>query len=170
MNVRDLMTTRVHTCAPHVSLETAARLLLQYDCGLVPVVEAGRVVGALTERDVCTSGVLRDRRLAELQVANAMTRDVVTCAPDENLVAAVQRMAEHQVRRMPVVGADGRVQGVLSLDDLARAAPARADIAAHALRVLVALASEGGARRGAREATNERRANALLAGRADREC
>ncbi|MBX3463599.1 MAG: CBS domain-containing protein [Planctomycetes bacterium] len=134
------MSAPVHTCQPQSTLADAARLLWEHDCGLVPVVgRDGRVGATVTDRDICMAALLRGRRLDELRVAETMSKQVVTCSPDEDVQAAAERMVAQQVHRLPVVDADGKLQGILSLNDLALAGEADARLGREALRALVGI-------------------------------
>ena len=122
MRVRDLMTTQVASCTPQATLADAARLLWEKDCGVVPVLDGGqRLVGILTDRDVCMAAYIRGRALGELDVAGSMAKQLSTCHADDSVAAALGLMASSQVRRIPVVGDGGRLVGILSLNDVARA-------------------------------------------------
>jgi len=123
MTVGDLMTTDVKVCASNDGLDVAARLMWANDCGSVPVVgENGRVVGMLTDRDICMAALTQGGALTQLCVSNAMAKVVHSCLPEEPLATAEDLMALHRVRRIPVVNTDGRLVGILSLSDLAREA------------------------------------------------
>jgi len=123
VEVERTMTCEVVTCCPEDSLERAARAMLQRDCGSLAVVDGqGRVVGRVTDRDICMTALARGRSLRELCVREAMSRDVVSAAPGESLALAAELMGQFQVRRLPVLDADHRPLGVLSLSDLARRA------------------------------------------------
>ena len=122
MKVQDLMTPTVHTCRPGDPLDVATKHMCEHGCGCLPVVDdAGRVVGLLSHRDVCAAACSHDRPLSGLTVSDAMSRDVVVCAPGDSLAAAEQLMGTNQVRRLPVVDG-GRLVGILSVNDLALAA------------------------------------------------
>ncbi|HEX6810413.1 MAG TPA: CBS domain-containing protein [Planctomycetota bacterium] len=139
MKVREVMVSPVHVCRPQDTLETAARLMWDHDCGMLPVVDReGRVGAAITDRDVCMAALMRGQRLAELRVSEAMSRTVVGCAPDEDVAAAAQRMAERQIHRMPVLDQNGRLCGVVSLNDLVLVGEYDADVGRAAARVLLA--------------------------------
>jgi CBS domain-containing protein len=122
MLVDELMQKDVRSCAPDDPMNEAARAMWEADCGFVPVVEPGsrRVVGVITDRDVCMASYTRGRTLAELRVRDAMSANVRTCAPGDSLGAAESAMRAAHVRRLPVVDASGQLLGVLSLADLAR--------------------------------------------------
>ncbi|MFO1078691.1 MAG: CBS domain-containing protein [Planctomycetota bacterium] len=133
------MNSPAHTCRPQDSMESAARLLWDHDVGMLPVVDAeGRVGATITDRDICMGAFTRGRPLAQLRVADAMSRAVVTCLPEEEVGVAAQRMAENQLRRLPVVDAAGKLCGVLTLNDLALAGEADTAIGREALKTLVA--------------------------------
>lgn len=113
------------TCEPGQSLRRAAQLLLERDCGALPVVEDGVVIGMLTDRDVCLAAWRERRPLSELEVACAMSSPVHGCADDDELSEALGLMRRYQVRRLPVLDRGGRLVGLLSQDDVIRAAARR---------------------------------------------
>lgn len=121
MLVKDVMTKDVATCGPDESLHAAARVMWERDCGFVPVVDrgTGRLVGVLTDRDVCMAAYTKGMRLDAIPVRDVMTKNLKTCAPDHDLSGAESIMSEGQVRRLPVVDAKGALLGILSLNDLA---------------------------------------------------
>ena len=123
MQVRGLMTCEVRTCRPEETLNEAARAMWEGDCGCVPVVDdSGRVVGMLTDRDVCMAAYTQGKPLAAIPVAAAMAKQVVSCHPDDELASAQRSMQKARVRRLPVVNAQDRLTGILSLNDLVRQA------------------------------------------------
>jgi CBS domain-containing protein len=122
MRVEDLMSAEVRVCSPDETLQVAARLMWDCDIGCLPVVDGdGRLIGMLTDRDVCMAAFHHDERLSGLRVAEAMTVEVYSVLPSATLEAAEQLMRDGQVRRLPVVDARGELRGLLSLNDLARA-------------------------------------------------
>jgi CBS domain-containing protein len=120
MIVSDLMTRGVVTCAPHDSLEHAAQLMWDADCGCLPVVDAGRVIGMITDRDVCMGAYTQGRLLRDLNVFETMAHEVFACLPDDSLAEAEAIMRLRRVRRLPVVDLTGRLVGLISLNDVAR--------------------------------------------------
>jgi len=117
------MTREVVTCCPEDSLAQAARRMRAHDCGSLPVVDAhGRVVGMLTDRDICMAALDHGRALRDLAVRLAMTHDVVSLEPSHSLALAAELMGECQIRRLPVVDGEHRPIGLVSLVDLARRA------------------------------------------------
>jgi CBS domain-containing protein len=127
MKVEDVMQVRVVKVEPGDTLEHAARGMRDANCGSVVVVDAfGRPLAMLTDRDVCLAALQARSRLAEIRVDQAMSRTLHECLPGEDIAEAEQRMALHQVRRLPVVDDAGQLRGILALDDLVREARDRA--------------------------------------------
>jgi CBS-domain-containing membrane protein len=127
MNVSELMTRSVRTCAPQDDLAAAGSAMWEADCGIVPIVDdARRVVGVITDRDICIALSTRGAPASQIRVQDVMSRKVAACAVDDEIEEALGAMASRQVRRLPVLDTDGALQGVLSLNDVVlRAAPAR---------------------------------------------
>lgn len=123
MKVKDVMTTNVRTCFMSDSLATAAQLMWDHDCGCVPVLnEHGRVVGMLTDRDICMAAFFRGAPIAGIQVSAVTSGQLFDCTSDDDLSAAERIMREKKVRRLPVLNEEGRLVGLLSSSDLARRA------------------------------------------------
>lgn len=142
LRVADLMQTDVRRCTSQDALQEAARIMWERDCGCVPVVAAdgsGRLVGMITDRDLCMAAYTRGARLTELQVGEVMSTQLHTCRPEDDLAEAEARMRAAQVRRLPVVDGAGHLRGILSLADLAEAAAG-----AHGVRPGAVSASEVG--------------------------
>ena len=123
--VRDVMTPSVVTCSPSDSLNRAAQRMWEGDCGALPIVDAaGKLLGMLTDRDICMAAYTRGRPLSELSVAGAMSTSVVSCRPSDTLRMVMDAMATHQIRRVPVLDDAGILVGIVSLADVARLAQA----------------------------------------------
>lgn len=124
MKVEHLMSRDVEACAPRTTLTDAAMIMWRRDCGFVPVVEeaAGKLVGVITDRDICVATATKHRSPDAIRVEEVMTKETFTCAPGDTIRAAAHRMAESQVRRLPVVDRQRRLLGVLTLNDLVLAA------------------------------------------------
>lgn len=119
--VRDLMSRDPVTCRPFETLSEAAARMREGDFGVLPVIdEQGKPIGMLTDRDICMFAHSRPSALAELAVGEAMSRGARTCRASHTLRAAMDLMVTHQVRRLPVVGDDGALVGIVSLADVAR--------------------------------------------------
>jgi CBS-domain-containing membrane protein len=110
-------------CPASCSLNEAARLMWEFDCGVIPVVDdEGRIAGMVTDRDICMAAYTQGRLLAEIPVTVAMARHVVACYEHDAVESVERLMQDHQVRRIPVLDTDRRPVGVVSLNDLARRA------------------------------------------------
>ena len=119
--VKDVMTDEVLTCGIRDSLEVAVGIMRDRDCGFVPVVDDGeRVVGLVTDRDAVMCALISRKALADLSVGEACSRSVISCHAEDTLERAELLMRVNRVRRLPVLGADRRLSGVISLTDLAR--------------------------------------------------
>jgi CBS domain-containing protein len=117
------MTRDVKACRPEENLARAAQLMWDHDCGCVPVVdEERRVVGIVTDRDVCMATLHAGRPLHELLVTQAMARKPVRVGAQDDIHDAQELMRQARVRRLPVTDGQGRLIGLLSLHDLARQA------------------------------------------------
>jgi CBS domain-containing protein len=125
MRIEQLMTKEVATCGPDDTLNQAARIMWERDCGFVPVVESAesrRVVGVMTDRDACMAAYTRGQPLPEIRVGDVMSTRIRTCKPADDLAAAEETMREAQVHRLPVVDDGDQLLGVISLADLSREA------------------------------------------------
>lgn len=122
MTVSDLMSSPVATCVQDATLTDVTRLMRDHDCGCIPVVDdSGYVVGIVTDRDVCVAIATHEEDPVHLAVCQAMTAAVHTCLPTDRAADALEMMRRFHIRRVPVVDADGRLQGLVSFDDVARA-------------------------------------------------
>jgi CBS domain-containing protein len=119
--VRRIMTAAVNTCSPSDSLNRAAQILWDTNCGSVPVVDGGgKLIGMLSDRDICMASFTQNRPLPAIVVDSAMSRVVYTCSPSESILRAMDIMSMRQVRRVPVVDENGRLAGIVALADVAR--------------------------------------------------
>jgi len=119
MLVRDVMTTSPTVCKPTDRLDRVAKLMLDHDCGVIPVCENMRVVGVITDRDIACRAVASGKTPAAVTVSEAMSKPVFTVREEENVQAAIDTMKDKQVRRLPVVNAEGVVVGIVAPSDLA---------------------------------------------------
>jgi CBS domain-containing protein len=123
MKVSELMTTDVRSCWSNEALERAAKLMWEFDCGSLPVLDQnGRVVGMITDRDVCMAAYTQAQPLARIPVSRAMSAELFSCKPDEDLGSVEKRMRAHQIRRLPVLDDEGHLRGMLTLADIAQRA------------------------------------------------
>ena len=123
MHVKSLMTPNPRTCTPATNLAEAAALMLDADCGMLPVVDDdGKLAGIVTDRDMYIALATRNVRAAQLTVGDVARRHVFTCRPEDDVQAALATMKQHHVRRLPVEGFGGIVAGVISMNDILLAA------------------------------------------------
>jgi len=121
MKVREVMTGDPKCCGPDTNLAEAIELMWTNDCGVLPVIEDGKLTGIVTDRDVCIAVGTRNCRPSETTVKEVATRTVHTCAPDDDVDTAMAIMRRAQVRRLPVTE-DGKLAGILALNDIILAA------------------------------------------------
>jgi CBS domain-containing protein len=129
VKARELMSAQPACCTPEDSIQQAARLMSECDCGCIPVVEgtsSKRLVGVITDRDIACRCVA-DGKGPETKVSEAMTRNPATVRPDDDVGSVERIMAEKQVRRVPVADERGACVGVISQADLALDAKAASD-------------------------------------------
>ena len=119
MKVRELMTKQPTTVQPDARLGEVATLMKQEDCGSIPVVEGGRLVGIVTDRDIVVRGIAAGMDPKTQRVSEVMSADPVVIGPDEDVTDAEKKMAERQVRRLPVVEG-GKLVGIIVTAQIAR--------------------------------------------------
>ena len=126
MKVREIMTAAVYTCQPDTDLGAVAVLMWDHDCGFVPVVDSsGAVAGLITDRDICMAAATRGLAPERISASQAMSQSVRACLPDDSVSEALEMMKHFKVRRLPVIDAHGLLQGVISMNDIARATDAK---------------------------------------------
>lgn len=121
MRIKDVMTTSPSCCLPFDTAVRAARIMKDKNIGVVPVIEneeSRRVVGVVTDRDLCVGVIAEGLDPSSVQVKQCMTPHVVACRPDDEVEKAVALMRTHQVRRIPVVDQQGVIQGMVSTADI----------------------------------------------------
>ena len=118
--IRDIMTSNPSTIEPNKTVVDAARIMKQEDAGVVPVTENGRLTGMVTDRDIAIRVVAAGKDPKSTAVHEVASKNLVTLDPEQDLDEALRLMAQHQVRRLPVVEEDGRLVGVVAQADVAR--------------------------------------------------
>ncbi len=120
MKVEQLMKRPVRTCQSEDSLDWVAELMWEADCGCLPVVDGEeRLLAVVTDRDICMAAHFQGGPLYALKVKGAMSKNVFACSPQDTIADAENVMRTNQIRRLPVIDAERRVVGILSLNDLA---------------------------------------------------
>lgn len=119
MKTKEVMVHDPRFCTPASTLADAGAIMSDGDCGALPVVgDAGKVVGIITDRDICLALARLDRRASEIYVREVTSGKVHSCRPEDELRHALKIMQIQRVRRLPVLDADGKLQGMLSMDDV----------------------------------------------------
>jgi len=119
MRVQDVMVNSPQSCSAATNLAEAAGLLWTAGCGALPVVDqTQRLVGIITDRDICISVGTSNRRPSEVTAQQVMSRSVAVCHPEDEIHCALKTMRARKVRRLPVVSRDGKLVGMLSVSEL----------------------------------------------------
>lgn len=122
LEIKNVMTLTHKCCQPTDCLADAARVMWENDLGALPVVDQeGKPVAMVTDRDIAMGAYLSGERLAAVTVAQVMSKSVTTCIPSTSLTDAEGMMQAAEVRRLPVVDHEGKLVGVVTLSDIARA-------------------------------------------------
>jgi CBS domain-containing protein len=117
--IREVMTENPSTCEPSTPASEAAKVMARENVGSIPVVEGGRLVGVVTDRDLVVRVLAEERDPQTTTVGETASKDVVAVGPDTDLDEALRLLARHQVRRLPVVEGD-RLVGIVAQADVAR--------------------------------------------------
>jgi CBS domain-containing protein len=126
MNVQALMNPNVKSAGTGASVADVVVIMQANDIGAVPIVDAeNKVVGIITDRDICLALGLRRLPAAGIPITDMMSKRVHACGPEEEVSAALETMKNRKVRRLPVVDGEGRLVGILSMDDVVLHAEAR---------------------------------------------
>jgi CBS domain-containing protein len=119
MKVQDIMTRNVKSCRPETNLAEAASILWETDCGSLPVVDdSGQAVGMITDRDIAIAVSTKGRCASEISVGEVLSGRLFSTGLDDDVSSAMRTMQENRVRRLPVVNAKGKLQGILCLNDI----------------------------------------------------
>lgn len=117
MKVSDIMTSEVDTCFPNTTIHEAAAKMKEINVGSIPIVENDKLVGIITDRDIVVRGIA-DNLSLETAVSEIFSENTVTGSKDMSVEEAAELMADHQIRRLPIVEND-KVVGIVSLGDIA---------------------------------------------------
>ena len=136
MKVKDAMHKGVTWVNPTMSLSKIARKMRAQDIGAIPVGENDRLIGMVTDRDICCRGMSNGRDASKLTARDVMTKPIVYCKADQTVETAFRIMKKAKVRRLPVINENKRMIGMLGLGDLS--AKAKTSLSAAALKSLAA--------------------------------
>ena len=119
MKVKEIMTPNVKAIWLTESLTDAAKMMWENDCGVLPIIKDGRkVIGMITDRDICMAVAMRDTNPSGVSVEEVMTGQVYSITAEDDVDQALQAMQEHRIRRLPVVNSEGELEGMLSINDI----------------------------------------------------
>lgn len=119
MQVQDVMFRDAKSCRMDTNLAAATAIMWNNGCGALPVLDEGeKVIGMITDRDICIAAGSRNWIPSEIQVRGVVPERVFTCAGEDDIHAALKTMQTQKVRRLPVVSKDRKLQGILCLDDI----------------------------------------------------
>jgi CBS domain-containing protein len=126
--VKDVMTENPAVCTPDTSLQDVARLMVDHDCGCIPVVDGKattKPVGVITDRDITIRTVAIGRNPLEMTAGDCMTNSAQTVTPEMSIEECCELMEQNQLRRILVINADGECCGIVAQADIAKYAPAQ---------------------------------------------
>jgi CBS domain-containing protein len=119
MKVKDVMTPDPKAISITESLADAARKMWGNDCGALPIIRDGRkVVGMITDRDICMATAMRDRIPSRISIEEVMNGKIYSATPEGEVADALRMMREHKIRRLPVLNAEGELEGIVSMNDI----------------------------------------------------
>ena len=118
MKCREIMTKNVKTATRDMSLREVGVMMRDGDMGAVPVVDNGKLIGIVTDRDIVVRAVAESKS-ADTAISEAMTTELFTVAPDDFVFEAIRLMGDKQVRRIPVINASGSLAGIIAMADVA---------------------------------------------------
>ncbi|MBL8181281.1 MAG: CBS domain-containing protein [Blastocatellia bacterium] len=118
MRVSEIMTKNVRTASPKATLREVGGIMREGDMGAVPIVDGGKLIGIVTDRDIVVRGVA-DGASSDSPIGSVMTTELFTVNPDDFVFEAIRLMGDKQVRRIPVVNADGSLAGIVAMADIA---------------------------------------------------
>ena len=120
MNISEIMISKVETVTPGATTKDAARMMHDLHVGALPVLDGDKLVGIITDRDICCKVTATGRDAGWTKVEEIMAKHVITCFEDQDITDAADTMAKHRVRRLAILTRDYALTGFLSIDDLAR--------------------------------------------------
>ena len=128
MQVSEVMTPSPVCCTPSTSLREVARMMVENDCGCIPVLQekgGTKLIGVITDRDICCRTVAEGRNPLQLTVGDCMSKQCVTAKPETSLDECCELMERHQIRRVPITDSTGMCCGIVAQADIARRTPAK---------------------------------------------
>jgi CBS domain-containing protein len=122
MKVQSIMSKDVFSVVTNQTLNEAAKVMWEHNCGCVPVVnEQNEAVGMLTDRDIAMASYINGKGLSDIPVTDVLSRDLISASPQDDISEVELKMQTHQVRRIPILGKNAELVGILSMNDIALA-------------------------------------------------
>lgn len=119
MKVKEVMAPNAQAIWLTESLTDAARMMWENDCGVLPIIkDCRKVIGMITDRDICMAMTMRDQSPSGISVEEVMSGRVYSVSPEDDIDKALQAMQENKIRRLPVVNEEGELEGILSMNDV----------------------------------------------------
>ena len=119
MKVREIMMKSLAFCSSRTNLAAATEMMWVHNCGILPVVDENqKPIGVITDRDICMALGTKDRRASEMTAGEITKGELFSCGTEDDVRAALELMRRKRVRRLPVLGKDGLLEGILSMDDI----------------------------------------------------
>ena len=119
MKVQDVMTKDVLFCSPTDNPAAAAERMMQKDCGIIPIVtEEKKVIGVITDRDICLAYARRGAKLAAFNLEEFIGKKIISCQPTDKIEDALKKMKKNQVKRLIITSQDGILLGIISIADI----------------------------------------------------
>ena len=119
MKVKEILTAPVKSCSPVAHLAVVAEIMRKSNCGVLPVVDGGgKVIGMITDRDICLAMSQKDHDPSRSKVSELISGKVYDCAPRDEVKNALKTMRIKKVRRLPVLNGAGALKGILSIGDI----------------------------------------------------
>lgn len=119
MKVKEIMTSNPRTCPPDAGLQEVARKMLDCDCGAIPIMEKGKVIGMITDRDIVCRAIAEGKNPLEMKARDCMSGSCVTVSGEATIEECMDLMEKSQIRRIPVVDAQEACCGIVSQADIA---------------------------------------------------
>jgi CBS domain-containing protein len=121
MKVVEVMSKDTLTCSPSDTLDRAAQLMWEHDCGAVPITDdRGRTVAIVTDRDICIAAYTQGKALSEIPVMVAASKSLISATPDDTVETVSALMQENQIRRVPILDGQGKTLGIVGVGDIVR--------------------------------------------------
>lgn len=118
--IADIMTHQVESISQNENVQQAAQMMRDLDVGILPVTDGGKLLGVITDRDICMRVVAEGKEPGITYVQQIMTKDVVTCSPETEIRKAIEMMTRNQIRRLMIVDQNRQLVGVVAQADVAR--------------------------------------------------